>query len=85
MLLRLFPKDSWTTWQTVKERQEAVTRAEFFEEQVKRIASAFIKESIHPDCLPGHRFRVTMPDGTMKYRGTRLEAEDLFYETTSQL
>ena len=47
------------------------------------VEKAYIKESIHPDCLDDHRFRVTMPDGTMQYRASRQEAQDLFRSTAA--
>lgn len=81
MFLTFYGRRTHSGWEDIRLRREAATRAEFFEAQVVRIASAYIKESNHPDCLPSHRFRITMPDGTMQYRATRQEADDLFYST----
>lgn len=45
------------------------------------VIDAYIKESNREDGDPYRRFSVTMPDGTMKYCGSREVAKSIFLST----
>lgn len=44
--------------------------------QNARLCDTFIHESLHPECVPSHRFRVVMPAGHSEWFLTREEARE---------